>query len=68
MLIGSKYIDTDMMSSNMLEAENKVSTVDVEEITVDNIEEISSNADDLLSAKKNIAEDEEVKKGDNERY
>ena len=50
----------------MLEAENNISPVDAEKITVENFEELSRNADELLSAAKYIGEDEEETIGDNE--
>ena len=47
--------------------DEKFTGEDVEKIIVENVEELSRNADNLLSVKKNIAEDEDETIGDDER-
>ena len=66
-ITGPTSIDTAIMSNVMEADDEKFTGEDVEKITVENVEELSRNADDLLSVKKNIAEDEDETIGDNER-
>ena len=66
-ITGPTSIDTAIMSNVMEADDEKFTGEDVEKITVENVEELSRNADDLLSVKKNIAEDEDETICDNER-
>ena len=66
-ITGPTSIDTAIMSNVMEADDEKFTGEDVEKIIVENVEVLSRNADDLLSVKKNIAEDEDETIGDDER-